>query len=89
MFVHFAAADGNPVAQADGPFASGNYPPGDWLDGEIVADERVLAIPGDLPPGEYMLLAGVYDPVTMTRWPVQPETSPVENAVLLARVVIR
>ncbi|MGQ9554457.1 MAG: 6-pyruvoyl-tetrahydropterin synthase-related protein [Anaerolineae bacterium] len=88
VFMHFAAADGKPVAQADGPFASGNYPPGDWLAGEIVADERVLAIPEDLPSGEYMLLAGVYDPTTLTRWPVQPEASTVENAVLLARVTI-
>jgi hypothetical protein len=88
VFVHLATADGRPVAQADGPFASGNYPPNDWLVGEIVADERLLALRADLAPGEYALLAGVYDPVTLMRWPVQPKTSPVENAVLLTKVVI-
>jgi hypothetical protein len=87
VFVHLAGAGGQPVAQADGPFAGGNYPPADWLPGEVVADRRELVVPSGLSSGEYELLVGVYDPGTLARWPVAGQDG-ADRAILLQRIAI-
>ena len=87
VFVHLAGAGGRPVAQADGPFAGGNYPPADWLPGEVVADRRELVVPSGLSSGEYELLVGVYDPGTLARWPVAGQDG-ADRAILLQRIAI-
>ena len=33
-----------------------------WLPGEIVVDRHTLAVPADLSPGRYLLIAALYDP---------------------------
>jgi len=51
------------VAQADGPPARGGRPTSQWQAGETVIDSRQIALPTDLPAGEYTLIFGMY------RWP--------------------
>jgi hypothetical protein len=51
------------VAQADGPPARGGRPTSQWQPGETVIDSRQVALPADLPAGQYTLLFGMY------RWP--------------------
>jgi len=53
---------GAPVAQDDGPPAGGARPATGWAVGEVIADERRLRLPMDLPPGRYLLIAALYDP---------------------------
>jgi len=53
---------GAPVAQHDGVPAEGAQPTSGWRPGEVVADRHVLAVPGDLAPGRYALIAALYDP---------------------------
>lgn len=67
VFVHLLDAEGNIVAQDDGPPGEGRMPALGWLPGEYLADSHVLPLPMDLPAGEYRLAVGLYDPVTLER----------------------
>ena len=60
VFVHLVDANGKIVAQKDDQPQHGAYPTSLWDAGEIVADEYVLAIPHDAPPGDYRVIVGVY-----------------------------
>lgn len=51
------------MIDADGPPASGGRPTSLWQAGELIIEERRVAIPADLPPGRYWLVIGSY------RWP--------------------
>jgi hypothetical protein len=67
VFVHLQNADGAIVAQSDGVPADWARRTTGWLPGEFVVDARTLRLPPDLPPGEYMLFAGLYRPDTGER----------------------
>jgi hypothetical protein len=58
------------VAQVDLQPQGGSAPTTTWLPGEIVADSYKLPLPADLPPGDYRLITGMYDPATGERLPV-------------------
>jgi 4-amino-4-deoxy-L-arabinose transferase-like glycosyltransferase len=60
VFLHLAASDGPPYAQADGQPQHGAYPTSFWDVGEIVTDSRTIVVPADLAPGGYPLVAGMY-----------------------------
>lgn len=60
VFVHLAAPSGPPHAQDDGQPQRGTYPTTFWDVGEVVVDPHAILIPGDLPPGDYPLVAGMY-----------------------------
>ena len=62
VFVHLIGPDGGLVAQSDGVPADWTRRTPGWLPGEYVVDARTLALPADLPPGEYTLFAGLYRP---------------------------
>jgi uncharacterized membrane protein len=79
-FVHLLDADGGIVAQHDGPPAGGELPALGWLPGEYLTDTHVLQLPFDLPPGEYRLGVGLYDPNTGLR--------PGEQAILDDRLAV-
>ncbi len=60
-FVQLLDASGRLVAQAaDRPPAA--RPTTGWLPGEVVSSTYTLALPGDLAPGRYQVIAGLYDP---------------------------
>jgi hypothetical protein len=67
VFLHLIGPDGQIVAQSDGEPANWGRPTTGWLPGEIVVDERTLALPDPLPPGAYRLVAGLYDPASGQR----------------------
>jgi len=60
VFLHLVGPGGTLVAQSDGEPAHWTRPTTGWLPGEVVPDERVIAIPGEASPGEYILQAGLY-----------------------------
>jgi hypothetical protein len=60
VFLHLAASEGPPHAQADSPPRHGAYPTSFWDLREVVVDPRSISVPADLPPGEYPLVAGMY-----------------------------
>jgi len=69
VFVHLLGDEPEPVAQGDGPPLMGDYPTTVWAAGEVIADPHPLALPADLPPGEYRLMVGMYDLQTLARLP--------------------
>ena len=73
VFVHLVGEEGPPPAQGDGPPLGGDYPTDLWVAGEVIADERAVALPGDLPPGHYTLLVGLYSLQTGERLPTFDE----------------
>ena len=66
-FMQLIAPDGRLVAQQDGVPGGGYAPSTGWVPGTPVADRRGLALPDDLAPGEYTLIAGLYDAATGQR----------------------
>jgi 4-amino-4-deoxy-L-arabinose transferase-like glycosyltransferase len=89
VFLHLAAPEGPPYAQADGQPQHGAYPTSFWDVGEVVADPRTVVVPADLPPGGYPLVAGVYLLETGERLPwLTPDGSPQGDAVPLLTLVV-
>jgi len=67
VFVHLVNANGEIVAQGDGPPAGGSYPTGLWEGGEEIADGHIIHIPQDLSAGRYQILVGLYSLDTLAR----------------------
>jgi hypothetical protein len=65
FFVHILGADDTIVAQHDAYPGNGALPPGNWLLGDLV--DTISISRGDLPPGRYRVMIGLYDPVTFAR----------------------
>lgn len=87
VFVHLVDTPGQPaLAQADGQPQGDRYPTSLWDPGEMVPDARSLAIPSDLPPGEYQLVVGLYQLATGERLPRADGGDSVE--VFTVRVVL-
>jgi hypothetical protein len=61
LFAHLYGPDGRPVAQADGYPMAGMVPPRLWRSGLPFLDRRILLLPGEIEPGEYVLATGWYD----------------------------
>jgi len=82
-FVHLLNGEGALVAQSDVPPANGLFPTWAWQPGDVVLSRHRLALPADIPPGSYALLAGMYHPASGTRLPVsntKNETLPTNAA---------
>ena len=67
VFVHLLDVDGRIVAQSDAVPADWTRPTSGWRAGEYVTDVHVLETRRDMPPGEYRLVAGLYDSATGQR----------------------
>ena len=89
VFLHLLDGQGKLVAQADGLPAAGARPTTTWAPGEVIADQRVLALPTVLLPGEYRLAAGMYVLETLERLPVlAPGGQPAGDSVSLGVVTL-
>jgi hypothetical protein len=70
VFVHLVDDRGEIYAQIDSPPRGGDFPTGEWMSGDVILDPYSLVVPRDIPPGEYSLVVGMYDPATAARLPV-------------------
>ncbi|MFN8493659.1 MAG: hypothetical protein U0350_39020 [Caldilineaceae bacterium] len=61
-FVHIIGADGQVIAQHDGPLAGDYIPAARWLPGQIMRNQQFIPLPATLPPGRYTVKAGLYRP---------------------------
>ncbi len=76
VFVHLLSSEDGAeqlVAQQDNPPVRGTEPTSTWEPGELVVDPYDLEIPGDAPPGEYVLTVGLYRWPDMARLPVRDD----------------
>jgi hypothetical protein len=69
VFLHLLNSTGELIWQEDGAAAHGTRPTWSWEAGEVVIDPHTVALPQDLPGGEYHLVAGLYDWQTGERLP--------------------
>lgn len=69
VFVQLLDAEGQLRAQHDSPPVGGYRPTTRWAPGEPIEDHLGVALPADLPPGDYILILGMYDPATGERLP--------------------
>lgn len=61
VFVQLVDANNNIVAQHDSKPQAGFYATPYWQPGELVIDVHTVALPAELPPGDYDLLVGLYE----------------------------
>lgn len=88
VFVHLIGPDGRLVAQADGEPVGGSRPTTGWQPGETIRDGYALPLPADLPPGRYLLQAGLYAWPELTRLPWLRDGRLQGDAVPLQEVVV-
>ena len=89
VFVHLAGPDDAPISQADAPPINGFHPTSEWMPGDLLADVHKLVIPIDVPPAEYRLLVGMYDPWSLERLPVRNgDPAGQTDAIYLTRIPI-
>lgn len=91
VFVHLLGPDGQVLAQSDSEPGGGFTPTTRWKQGELIPDTHRLTLPADLPPGEYELRAGMYEPrpgetPAFRNLPVTPATE--DNRIKLGTVRI-
>lgn len=61
VFVHLVSPAGEVVRQADSPPLNGDYPTSHWLAACQFEDVHPLDLSGDLAPGTYTVLVGMYN----------------------------
>ena len=84
IFVHLLTPDGQIAAQWDGL----DVPVEGWREGDIIFQVASFDLLPDLPPGQYWLQTGVYNPETMERLPVLMDGIPITDRVLLSPVEV-
>jgi len=70
VFVHLLDEEGYIRGQRDSVPGDGALPTTSWAEGEIVADAYEIPVAPDAPPGNYTVVAGMYDAATGARLPV-------------------
>lgn len=90
VFVHVLDAGGEKVAQLDAQPRAGfaPLPLSGWPTASPVAGEYAVALPPDLAPGTYTVVAGLYDWRDGVRRPVQGASATGDNAVLVGKFVL-
>lgn len=83
VFVHVGVPDEPPLADAGGVPVGWTRPTTSWRAGEIIADEYAVSL-ASVPPGQYALMVGFYQPETGQR----PETVVTGNVVPGGYVVL-
>ena len=67
VFVHLLDEGGTIRGFGDAQPGNGRFPTTGWLPGEYLHDEHRITIDADAPPGNYRLVAGIYDPASGQR----------------------
>lgn len=82
-FVYLMRADDQtPIAMSDSIPGAGLRPTPTWYWGETVPDPHLLRLPDNLPPGQYNLVAGLYDSRTGARL----STATGDNVIVVTRL---
>ena len=89
-FVHVLDATGNKVAQIDGHVtdAFGSLPVTSWPENIPVNDLMTIELPSTLPPGEYTLIAGLYDWQSGERLPATGASARPDGSAQLGTIQI-
>lgn len=88
VFLHVRNQAGTTIAQFDYQPFGGSYPTSTWQPNQFFTDKQEFPVPPDLPPGQYDLLIGFYNPQSLERLPLVNDLSG-ENALLLTSLMIQ
>lgn len=86
VFVHLLNAQDEKLAQRDGQPVLWLRPTSTWQPGEKIVDRYGLLLPDDLPPGQYRIAVGLYDPETNERLSVS--AGPQDYAIELGPIEV-
>jgi len=95
VFVHLVNADepgvSNIWAQSNGSPACNQQPTSTWQPGQTIKDMHIIPISPNIPPGNYLLVAGMYLPGDNTRLPlVDKNGNPTaENTIKLTTISVK
>jgi hypothetical protein len=67
VFVQLLDPGGEVRGATDQPPVEGAFPTSAWQAGDLVRDFHTVPLGAEAPPGEYRLIAGIYDPATGER----------------------
>ncbi|MGH2523923.1 MAG: hypothetical protein ACRDH2_15565, partial [Anaerolineales bacterium] len=87
-FVHLSDEAGRAWAQSDAVPAKWTRPTTGWVAGEYVVDPHMLPLPAALPPGQYQLFIGLYDPQTGQRARASGPGAGEDNRVEIGRITL-
>ena len=73
-YIHLHNAQGERIAQFDGPALAGLSPTSQWQSRGLYIDKRQLKLAIELQPGEYLLRIGLYNFSSGERLPFLPDT---------------
>jgi hypothetical protein len=73
LFLQLLTPDGALEAQHDSPPNGGYTPTSAWSTDQTIITRHALALPPDLPAGDYRLIAGLYNPANGQRLTVGPQ----------------
>ncbi len=79
VFVHLLGEDNQIWGQRDSFPGQGTLPTSGWMEGEVIADEYLLEVDPEAPPGQYRLKVGMYDPLSGERLPVIDEQGQIQG----------
>ncbi len=89
VFAHLDDAEGNLVAQLDGPPGDAEHRTYDWWPGYFDWDEWPITIPEEVMPGTYTLVVGMYDADTVVRLPaIDADGTSLGESIILAEIVV-
>jgi hypothetical protein len=91
IFLHLLDPGGTLIWQDDGAANHGVRPTWSWNAREVIVDPHTLALPRDLPEGDYLLATGLYDWQTGERLSAAtPEGQPLaQDQILVATLAVR
>jgi hypothetical protein len=88
-FVHLLDANGRLVAQDDHQPRNGFLPASIWREGLVLSDTYTILVPQEASPGQYTLVAGMYDLESGVRLPVWQRGEITGDLILLMGVDVR
>lgn len=89
VFAHLNDAEGNLVAQLDGPPGDAEHRTYDWWPGYFDWDEWPVTVPAEVESGTYTLVVGMYDADTVVRLPaVDVDGTPLGDSIILTEIVV-
>ena len=83
VFVHVLDSRQKVVAQHDQPPAAGQRPTSSWFPGDLILDSYQIVLPASLPPGDYAVEVGMYNPTNGARLPVARGGQAVGDRIIL------
>jgi hypothetical protein len=95
-FLHLVDEHQSLVAQSDHPPLGGAFPTSFWIPDDVVRDPHRLHVGREARPGQYLLMAGMYESRTRHRLPASlekhgqhPDLRVEDDAVVIGRVTVR